>query len=76
MPEYDEVPSGQEEGDGQTPPQVIPDNDVIPFDDEEVAERILENYKVLYSEIFLFEDTEQMLLFNRGARTSHYLSVL
>lgn len=65
MPDDDEIPSAEEKGDDRVPPRDIPDDDIIPSDDQEGIERIPTHYEITYSEICLFLETEDILLFNK-----------
>lgn len=63
MPDYEKVPSDEEDGDDRIPAQFVPD-DGIPSEVKEFVQRILQNGKIPYSEMFLFEEAGGLLLFN------------
>lgn len=59
----DENPSEKEEGDDRTTPQLVPYEDEISSEYRKGVERILLNCKTAYSEICLFDDIEEIILF-------------
>lgn len=63
--EYDEIPSHELKSDDCMLPQEIQDNDDMPPEEQEGFEQILPKYQVFYCQIFQFEETEDILLFNR-----------
>lgn len=64
MPDDDEITADDEEGDNRTPRQCMPDDNIIQFEDHEGAERIPPNCEIPYGKLCLFEESEEILLFN------------
>lgn len=59
------IPSEEEEGDDQIPAKEVSEDDVFQSEDQEGVDRNSSNRKIPYSGTCLFEETGEILLFNK-----------
>lgn len=64
FPDADSISADEEEGEYKNPILFMPNGDGLPSAERERVERILPSCKVSYSEVYLFEETEMILVFN------------
>lgn len=66
MPDDDRIPCHDHENHNQIPPKNMSDDEKLPSEKKESIEQIPQNYEIPYSETFLFDETEEILRFNKN----------
>lgn len=65
MSDEDDTLSEQQDGNIQIQPKEIPDEDDMPSEVQEGVERIPPQYQILYTQIYLFKKTVDIVLLNK-----------
>lgn len=65
IPDEESLISADQEGDDRIPPYELPDDDVIPSENQEDVERISQNCKSPYNAMCMFEETGEILLLKK-----------